>query len=216
MLVEYYIDSFLNDQETKETLKSLHESDFVNSILINEHQYRLAKIFFHPNKINIHLDFPLGLSSIAIRLKKIEEISKKSGIISIVAPSYLLVNRKYDKIRREISELKDIIPEETSIRYILDYRKYNHNILVKFCSILQEYGLDTIYPSSAFFLDNIFDNIIASKYLQQKSGIKTIFNGDIWTDEHINLIIKSECKYISVKHMQSLNLLKEHVNNAKQ
>jgi len=211
MLIEYYLDTFLNNQEIKETLNKIKNQNIVNSILINEHQYRLANIFFHKNKINIHLDFPLGISATASRLRSIENISNKSGIISLQAPANLLINRKYDQIRKELTELKNIIPDDTEVRYILEYRKYNYNVLSKFCDILQEHNIDTIYPSTTFFLDNIYDNIIAGKYLEKKSNIKCIFNGDIWTIEHIDLIIKSQCDNISIQHLPSLKLVKEHL-----
>lgn len=211
MLIEYYLDIFFDNQEIKETLNSIKNTNIVNSVLINEHQYRLANIFFHKNKINIYLDFPLGIGSSIARLKSIENIANKSGIISIQAPSNLLINRKYDQIRKELSEIKNITPEDTEIRYILEYRKYNYNILSKFCDILKEYNFSTIYPSTTFFLDNIHDNILAGKYLEQKSNVRSIFNGDIWTKQHIDLIIKSECEYINIQHLPSLYLLKEYL-----
>lgn len=211
MIIEYHLDTFLNNQETKDTLNSIKNENIVNSVLINEHQYRFANIFFHQNKINIHLDSPLGISTTASRLKSIENISSKCGIISLQAPANLLINRKYDQIRKELNELKNTTPNDNEVRYILEYRKYNYNVLCKFCDILQEYNIVTIYPSTTFFLDNIYDNIIAGKYLEKKSNIKSIFNGDIWTTEHIDLIIKSQCHHLSIKHLPSLKLLKEHL-----
>jgi hypothetical protein len=122
----------------------------------------------------------------------------------------MLVNRKYEPIRKEIQEIKNILPTDTEIRYILDYRKFNHNILHKFCSILKENNINVIYPSNGFFLDNIYDNIVASKYLEQKSGVSSIFSGNIWTKDHIELIIKSNLYGISLEHIHSLNLVKQY------
>lgn len=214
MFLEYYLDCFLNDQEIKDTLNSIKSIQKIDSILINEHQYRLSKLFFNPSKINIYCDFPLGLSTADIRLKNLESISNKSSIISIQAPSCFLINRKYDKIRKEIEQIKNIIPKDTEIRYIVDYRKYNHNILNKFCSILKENNIHTVYPSTTFFLDNIYDNIIASKYLEKNSKIKVIFNGNFWTQDHVDLIIKSKPAGITTQHIQSLYLMKDHLNES--
>jgi deoxyribose-phosphate aldolase len=210
MLIEYYLDTFLNNQEVKETLQQIKAQNIVSSILINQYQYRSTSIFFHPNKINIHIDFPLGISTTSDRLRTLENVVKKykSGIISLQTPANFLINRKYDQIRKEIFEVKNIIPDDIKIRYILEYRKYNYNALSKFCDILIHNNIDTIYPSTTFFLDNIYDNIIAGKYLEKQCNIKSIFNGNIWTKEHIDLMIKSECSHMSVQHLPSLKLLK--------
>lgn len=210
MLIEFYLNNFYTDQEAKDLFRQVKNEYAVDSILINQHHYRLAKYLFPTNKINIYIDYPLGMSTSYIRLKNIEIISGQSGIVSIQAPSYMLVNRKYDPIRKEIQEIKNVLSENTEIRYILDYRKFNHNILHKFCSILKENNIGSIYPSSGFFLDNIYDNIVASKYLEQKSNILSIFNGNIWTKDHIDLIIKSKLYGISLEHIHSLKLLKDY------
>ena len=136
MFIEFHVDNFYTDQEIKDTLKEIKGKYSVRSILINENQLRLAKYHFRDSSINIYIDYPLGISSSYIRLKKIERIAGKCKIVSIQAPSQHLINRKYDKIRKEIQDTIALLPN-TEIRYILDYRKYNHSILVKFCSILK-------------------------------------------------------------------------------
>lgn len=210
MFIEFYLNNFYTDQEAKDLFREIRGSYAIDSILINQHHYRLAKYSFASNKINIYIDYPLGMGTAYIRLKNIETIAGQSGIVSIQAPSYMLVNRKYDGIRKEIQEIKNILPEGTEIRYILDYRKFNHNILHKFCSILKENNINTIYPSTGFFLDNIYDNIVAAKYLEEKTNISSIFNGNVWTKEHIELIIKSNLYGISIEHIRSLRLLQDH------
>lgn len=210
MFVEFYLNNFYTDQEAKDLFRQIKSNYNIDSILINQNHHRLAKYSFPSNKINIYIDYPLGVSTSYIRLKNIENISGHSSIISVQAPSYMLVNRKYDQIRKELQDIQNILPQETEIRYILDYRKFNHNILHKFCSILKENNINIIYPSTGFFLDNIYDNIVASKYLEDKSKILSICNGNIWTAEHIELIIKSKLYGISLEHIHCLNLLRDH------
>lgn len=208
MIIEFYTNNFYTDQEIKILLKSIKDNYKPSSILVSDYHVKSAKYFFLHDKINIYIDYPLGISNSYIRLKSIENIAGQSGILSIQAPANLLVNRKYDSIRKEIISIKSIIPDNTEIRYILDYRKFNHNILHRFCSILKESNIHIIYPSNGFFLDNIYDNIVASKYLEQKTNILSIFNGNIWTQEHVDLIIKSSPYGISVPYEHSLQLLK--------
>lgn len=210
MLIEFYLNNFYTDQECKDLFKQIKTEYAIDSVLISEQHQRFAKYFFSKNKINIYIDYPLGMGSLYLRLKNIESIAGQSGIVSIQAPSYLLVNRKYNAIRKEIEQIRNILSQDTEIRYILDYRKFNHNILHKFCLILKENNINSIYPSSGFFLDNIYDNIVASKYLEQKSNILSIFNGNIWTRDHVSLIIKSGLYGISLEHIHSLKLIKDY------
>lgn len=210
MFIEFYFNNFYTDQESRDLFKQIKSSYTIDSILINQQNYRLAKYSFNSSQINIYIDYPLGMSTTYLRLKSLETIVDQSGIVSIQSPSYMLVNRKYDAIRKEIQEIKNLLSPKTEIRYILDYRKFNYNILYKFCSILKENNINIIYPASGFFLDNIYDNIVASKYLEEKSQISAICNGNIWTKEHVQLIINSKLYGISLEHIHSLQLLQQH------
>jgi deoxyribose-phosphate aldolase len=210
MIIEFYLNNFYTDQESKDLFKQIRSTHKVDSVLINQQQQRFAKYFFPSDRINIYIDYPLGLNTSYIRLKNIESIAGQSKIVSIQAPSYLLVNRKYAPIRKEIEQIKAALPDSTEIRYMLDYRKFNHNILHKLCLILKENNINIIYPATGFFLDNIYDHIIASKYLEEKSQISAIFNGNIWTKDHVELIIKSRLYGVSLEHIYSLNLIKDY------
>lgn len=214
MLLEFTLDNFNTDQEAKDIFREVESNykEHLDSILIHKEYLRAAGYFFHNKYINLYIDYPLGTSSLDIRLKMIEEICEKCNTISVTAPAHHLINRKYDKIRKEISSIKENFPT-LNIRYILDYRKYNHSILVKFASILKDNSINTVYPSSGFFIDNIYDNILAGKYLEEKSKINCILNGNLWTTEHIDLIIKSKPIGLSVQHIHSLHLLKNHFFN---
>lgn len=209
MLIEFYINNFYTDQESKDILRNVKNNFNISSILIHHHLHKVAKHFFTKSKINTYIDYPLGTSTSYIRLKCIEDVMNTSGILSIQAPAHFLINRKYEAIRKEIREIKSIIPINTQLRFIIDYRQFNHNILQKFCSILKENQINIVYGSSGFFIDNIYDHIMATKYLEDKTNISCICNGNVWTKEHIELIIKSNIYGISTEHMRSLQLLKE-------
>lgn len=214
MFIEFFLDHLHTDQEAKDTFKELKENHgkYIDYIFIHQHFSRICSYYFNNSKINISIDYPLGLSQTDTRLSMIDKVSKNCKNISIQAQSAFIVNRKYDKIRKEIEVIKQNFPEH-KFRYIIDYRKYNHNILAKFTNILMENKIDTIYPSTGFFIDNIYDNIVACKYLEQKSNIKTIFNANIWTKDHIDLIIKSEPTGINIQNIHSLSLIKQYTHN---
>jgi deoxyribose-phosphate aldolase len=207
MLVEFFINNHYTDQETKDILKNLKDNHCIDSVLIDANYLRLAKYFFDTKKINLYVDYPLGNMSTKLRLEQIKANTNSSGIVSIQAPSYALVNRKYDKIRKEIESIKNNVDKDINIRYIIDYRKFNHNILCKFCSILEEFELDTIYASTGFFVDNVYDHILAIQYLTKKSKIKCILNANIWTKDHVDLIMSTDIAGLSVQHLHVLSMI---------
>jgi len=211
MFIEFLVDYLYTDQEAKDLFRQLkdHYAQNIDYILISEHHHRIANYFFAHSKINIYIDYPLGLSATDNRMAAISNIYNKCDTVSIQAPSSFIVNRKYDRMRKEISLVKEKFPN-INLRYIIDYRKYNHNILAKFASILMENEIDILYPSTGFFIDNIYDNILACKYLQEKSKIKPIVNANMWTKDHIDLIIKLKPVGINVQNIHSLSLIKQH------
>lgn len=207
MLVEFFINNHYTDQEAKDILKNLKDNHCVDSVLIDANYLRLAKYFFDTKKINLYVDYPLGNMSSKLRLEQVKANTNSSGIVSIQAPSYALVNRKYDKIRKEIEAIKTNVDKDVNIRYIIDYRKFNHNILCKFCSILEEFELSTIYASTGFFVDNVYDHILAIQYLTKKSKIKCILNANIWTKDHVDLIMSTDIAGLSVQHLHVLSMI---------
>jgi deoxyribose-phosphate aldolase len=206
MRIEYDVNSILTDQELKDSFKKAKELK-IDSVSINRHQYRITKFFFDDSKINIKIDNPLGISGTSSRINEIIETKKQGSILSIQCPSSLLVNRKYDQIRKELSQIIELVDNKKEIRFIIDYRHYNHNILCKFCSILKEHKIEYIYPSSGFFIDDMYDQIIACNYLHKKSNINTIFNANFWTEQHVATIININPSIISINNLRSIELV---------
>jgi deoxyribose-phosphate aldolase len=134
-------------------------------------------------------------------------------IISIVMPSNYLVNRKYDKIREDIKQNIDIAKAANpniNIRYILEYRRFDHSILAKICDILIHNNIYEIYPSTGLFIDDINDNIIASVFLTKKTGIKCILTGKVWTERQAKSIIDSGSYGISLNSIHGINFFKNN------
>jgi len=108
-------------------------------------------------------------------------------------PQNLAANRKYDKLRDDIKMIKDACStNKTTIRYILEYRKFDHHCLKKICEIFETMNIEYVFPSSGYFLDNISDNILASIFLYKNSkDLKIISTGNIWLDKHFESLINS-------------------------
>lgn len=140
------------------------------------------------------IDYPLGIMDTKSRLSAIEFAGKNgTHIIELVAPSYFLCNRKYDKFREEIKSALDLCQNnKIELRYILEYRVFTLDLLYKITQILLSYGIKTIYPSTGYLLDDINDNILASALINKKNkDITIIANGNIWNDKQADLLCKN-------------------------
>lgn len=166
-----------------------------------------------PVIISNPIDYPLGLLDTPTRNTAIlNSINNGAQKIEIVIQNNYLNFRKYEKIRQDIkSNLEICKANNVALYYYLEYRIFTHQALVKACGILQEFGLNMIYPSTGYMLDNIDDNIIATVLLHQKTGITAIFSGNLWNDRHVESLKKNNIDSIRTNSINTLKLLgKEH------
>jgi deoxyribose-phosphate aldolase len=215
MKIEYYINhTEEKDLYIKNEIKEILKNDPYISVLSLPFYSKMIKKNFPNAKVGTFIDYPISNCDESERKYEVTEAIKYSDFLAITLPSYYLVNRKYNKIREDIDMIKSIFPGG-DIRYVLEYRKFNHQTLVKACEILLSQNIDTIYPSSGFFLDSLEDNIIACQYLHQKTKINTIINGNAWTGVHVNKVIKSNMFGFSCGSKATLKLFTEKYNGKK-
>jgi len=187
----------INDAEAKLLVSSIIKYP-VNSITVPYYLIRSVKqsLSASPKKIALScfIDYPLGISDLKTRLFAVEQ-AQKLGIdaIDVTMPQTLATNRKYDKVREDIKSIIDFSKENNlEIRYILEYRFFDHYCLKKICEIFDDFGIKYVYPSTGYFLDNLADNILASIFLYQNSkDINVISTGNMWSDKHFETIKKS-------------------------
>ena len=210
MKIEFqYRDIDLTISEIKSNLEAVQKYS-MESILVDVNHLRLAKEINHNKRINTWIDYPLGLSDIKTRKIILESVigGHKIDIISMVLPFYYLVNRKYEKIREDIRQNVEICtPAGIELRYVLEYRKFDHQFLAKVCEILMQNNISIIYPSTGFFIDDIHDNIIASTFLHKKTGIDCIINGRVWTEKQADALWGSEVYGISADTILGIEIL---------
>lgn len=220
MIIEYSIyDIAISDEELK---KNLNEALTYNptTISVLPANIKLAKnIIVSSTNKNIKLstciDYPLGILDTKTRNLAIES-SIKSGadIVSVCAQSYFFCNRKYDKFREDIKSNLEICSQNNiKLRYFLEYRVFTYELLYRVSQILLDLGIDTIYPSTGYLLDDINDNLVATALINKKVPINIICNGNIWNNSQINNIFKSKVYGIKVNSINALNLLNQ--NNIK-
>jgi deoxyribose-phosphate aldolase len=211
MYTEYYTNNIEDkDIEIKKNIEKLCETVSVKNIIATLHQAKLIKKNFPNLNVGCFLDYPISNYELGQRQESIKNaLAYNINYIAITMPSYYLINRKYDKIREDIKQNLELCASNKSLRYILEYRKFDHQILAKACEVLLSCGIDTIYPSSGFFIDSLDDNILACTYLHQKTSIRTIINGNSWNKKHISQIVKSGMYGLSSNNINSLSLFEK-------
>lgn len=140
------------------------------------------------------IDYPLGLSDTKTRRCAIEQAFKAgANCVDIAMPQNLAANRKYDKIRDDIKIAQEFCVENNILmRYVLEYRMFDHHCLKKICEIFEQHHIINVFPSSNFFLDNLADNILASLFLHQNSkDLNVICTGNVWANKHFETLSKS-------------------------
>lgn len=160
-------------------------------------------------KLGLLIDYPLSFNSIEHRaLLTQQAIDTGCDFIVLPIPFYYIINRKYDKFRSELKYIYELCSKNNiEIRYMLEYRKFDHQLLIKVCKMLIENNIDIVYLSTGFFVDNIEDHLIASNYLRQKTGIKTIINANIWKADQISSIYKNNLHGISINNHECLKII---------
>jgi len=205
-----------SDEELKDLLKNIIELN-PQTVCVFYHHIKLAKNNLPEHiKISTPIDYPLGTSDTKTRLSAIDSsIKQGADIINLVAPSYYLCNRKYDKFRDDIKQAVELCQKNNvKLRYILEYRTFTYDLLYKVSQILSVSGIDTIYPSTGYLLDDISDNILASALINKKVPINIICNGNIWNSNQVKNIYKTNIFGIKVNSINGLKLLQENKLNS--
>lgn len=187
-------------------------------ISVFSHYIKFAKKTINgSSKICCPIDYPLGISDLKSRQTEITTAIKNgANKVDVLIPNLYLVNRKYDKLKEDISANLDICgSSDIEIFYILEYRIFNHIMLTKICNIIKEHGVQCVYASSGHMLDDISDNSIASMYLAKKTGIKTIINGNIWHKQQMETTTNYKPYGIRFKNIHSLQLWHDYQTQKK-
>jgi deoxyribose-phosphate aldolase len=211
MYTEYYINT-IDDKEIdiKNNIDNIIKYSIQN-VVASYDQIKFIRKNYHNLNLGCFIDYPIANCDFDRRQDLITDAAKIGvNFINITIPFYQIVNRKYNKLREDIKKNFELCQKyNLDIRYILEYRKFDHQLLAKVCEILIECGIVVIYPSTGFFLDNIEDNIIACAYLNQKTGINTIINGNIWQKTQIDGLSKINPHGISSNQLYTFELIND-------
>ena len=199
-ILEYgYYDFASNESETKETISKIIKYQ-PTTVFVLPYYTKSIKPLLKDYNIGLGtvIDYPFGLSDLKTRMSAVDAISKSGvDVLDVVAPTSLLCNRKYDKFRDDINTHRDACAQfGIELRYTIDYRIFTLDLLYKVAQILVGHQINTIYPSSNYFLDNLTDNILASALINKKiDNINIIVNGNAWTDKHADMLLSHKQIY---------------------
>lgn len=217
MYIEYYINTIDEKEiDIKTNIDNITKYGVpYPSIVAPIHYIKFIKKNYPHIKCGTYVDYPLAYEELSRRQDLILD-AIKLGItfINIPVPFYSIINRKYDKFRDDIKKnLELCVPQHIELRYMLEYRKFDHPLLCKVCEILVQGGVNIVYPSTGFFLDNINDNLIACAYLKEKTGINTIVNGNVWSSDHMQNMLKIKPYGFSSNNPLNFRLINQNIAN---
>jgi deoxyribose-phosphate aldolase len=199
MYIDFLInDVCISDSEARDLVKQATDTGHISSITVPYYLIKSVKqaLSTTSEKIDISgiIDYPLGLSDLKTRQFATQQVCK-TGVdsIDVIIPQNLAANRKYDKIREDVKSTIEIAKElNIKVKYILEYRVFDHHCLKKICEIFDDFEIKYVYPSTGYFVDNLADNILASIFLYKNSkDLNIICSGNLWTDKHFSTIQKS-------------------------
>lgn len=213
MYIEYYINSIdEKDIQIKSNIDEVIKYP-ISGILAPYSQAKFIKKNYPVQSVGCLIDYPISSCDPSRRSDLINDAIKIDiNYVCVTIPFYYIINRKYDKFREDIKKNLELCnSRNVDIRYVLEYRKFDHALLTKICEILLVNNIKTIYPSTGFFLDNLEDNIIAASYLKQKTGISVIINGNLWTARHSESLIKANSFGFSCNNAAAFKLLDKKI-----
>jgi deoxyribose-phosphate aldolase len=192
--IEYgYYDIAANENEVKEaiTIAIKYQPDLIS---VFPHYLKTAKNTINNIPLGCLVDYPLGLLDLKSRLLATEfAIKNGATVIELVAPTYYLCNRKYDKFREDVKTHLELCQENNvELRYIVEYRVFTLELLYKIAQILSSFGVKIMYASTGYSLDDINDNLLACALINKKNtNMKLMANGNVWNDKQIEIINKN-------------------------
>jgi len=211
MIIEYALhDLTENDLDTRKQIETAANFN-IDSLSVYIPHLKLANSILKDRiKINVSIDHPYGQMDTENRLDIVSKaIDNGAKIITMACQWYYAVNRKYDKVRKDAESIYDMCHKhQVQLRYTLEYRAFSYPLMQKISQILLEKNIYNAYVSSGQYLDNIYDNLIATSMINKKvPNIKLISTGNFWTREHVELLKKNHLYGQRVNSIHCLELL---------
>ncbi|MGQ9845660.1 MAG: deoxyribose-phosphate aldolase [Caldisericia bacterium] len=163
------------------------------SVCINPCYIKIAKDFLQNSDIKICtvISFPLGASSIYVKIKEAEDAIKNGADeIDMVMNIGMFKSSNYDYIYEEISSIKKTIGKNI-LKVIIETSLLNDEEKIKACKIVKESGADFVKTSTGFSQGGATkeDILLIRKTVGDNFGIKA--SGGIKSYEQALELIKA-------------------------
>lgn len=195
-----YLDFCTYNRTSNKSLDSQLEDIFLairlgfNNISVPIRTLRELKPFLKETKITAAspVDYPFGNSEKTPRLHQtVRALKAGASTVDLVGNNYFLHNKSYSKFSEEIKEhLRICLDYDAELRIVLDNSKYTPSEMVSIAKVLGESGIEYVIPSTGFYRDDIYDNIITSMSIESKTSVKSIVSGHMWLEKHHEMAIE--------------------------
>ena len=211
MIIELQIiDETLSNKEIKTLIQEdINKIDISKVCVLPCHLPIFHKYLDKKIELSTIIDFPFGILSTDSRKILAENaINNGAKTLELLCPSYMIVNKLYSQLKEDISTIYDLCSEyKIGLSYIIDYRTYTYDSLHRICKLLLANKINSIYISTGYKIDDIYDHLIAMAMIQKKlPELNIVPNCNIFNKNHHNIIITTEIPRIRVSSIQAANL----------
>lgn len=180
----------------------------LDGISVPEHFLAKVNDLIPPDKVlSCPVDFPKGFSSHEAKIHSIiSSVRKGANAIDITLNKNLCAQRDIKRIARNLSAYAEVCKNKNCLlRVMLEYRVYKSpDFIYNLCDLCGQYGVDCVFISTGHMVDDTTDHLITSKIAESVTGVRVIYNADIWTKEQYNKILSSEIFGLRLKKPMSL------------
>jgi len=155
------------------------------------------------------VDFPYGISETRIRVHEIL-LCHKRGVrtIDLVLNRYDLESANLNSIRRDFKTCYEACRTHgLTLRPVIEYRVADEIFIADLSHSLKENGALEMILGTGAMVDDIIDNIICSKGIEDRLGVGVVSCSPILLQEHYELFNDSKIHGIRIKSYRILNNL---------
>ena len=148
-----------------------------------------------------------GISETRIRVHEIL-LCEKRGIktIDLVINRHDLESSNLFAIRKDFKTCYEACRvNNVHIRPVLEYRLAETTFIEELCFSLRENGASEIVLGPGSMVDDLLDNIISSKLIEDKLGLSVISCSPILSNDHYNMFYESKIHGIRIKSYKILD-----------
>ena len=156
--------------------------------------------------ISCPVDYPTGTGSKKVRLHETLSIAKTyvNTIDLVLNPILAKEDKLFDLMKEIEAHIRVCNDYQCTLRVIIHHNLYSLQRNITLARVIEDAGCKFIIPSAGFHNDDIYDNLLTSKIIENKTSIKSICNGYIWLGDQYKTVIDSEVYGLRI---YSLNIL---------